>query len=287
MSFIRMVRGGSGLSWAEGGVCGVSRWQGRELDCLRDLVEAGEYEEAEARARALAAAPRRVWGRSPMVVWLARALATAAAAAHGRGTEVLAEMETLIAELERAVGAERTLLLAVRGNRVSVLVDQGRHTEAEAEAQDILRGAARLALLTEVWRVEVSALASLAAALCGQDRYEEAEAIARGNLPRAEGNTAATLHRVLVRSLSGQGRHEEALAEAGRLTPLWVRAQCGTLSMATAAALHGVGRRSEAEAAARQALTACEQFLHPAHPRIQEARTLLARITATEDPLAS
>lgn len=157
-----------------------------ELDCLRDLFEAGEYEEAEARARALAAAPRRVWGRSPMVVWLAKAFATAAAAAHGRGTEVLAEMETLIAELERAVGAERTLLLAVRENRVSVLVDQERHTEAEAEAQDILRGAARLALLTEVWRVELSALANLAAALCGQDRYEEAEAIARGNLPRAE-----------------------------------------------------------------------------------------------------
>jgi hypothetical protein len=56
--------------------------------------------------------------------------------------------------------------------------------------------------------------------------------------------------------------------------------------MATAAALHGLGRRSEAEAAARQALNACEQFLHPAHPRIQEACALLARIAA-EDPLAS
>ncbi|MEU9015362.1 hypothetical protein AB0D12_37725 [Streptomyces sp. NPDC048479] len=54
--------------------------------------------------------------------------------------------------------------------------------------------------------------------------------------------------------------------------------------MATATALHGLGRRSEAEAAARQALTACEQFLHPAHRRMQEARTLLARTTA-EDPL--
>ncbi|WP_405891450.1 hypothetical protein OG427_39270 [Streptomyces sp. NBC_00133] len=103
-------------------------------------------------------------------------------------------------------------------------------------------------------------------------------------MPRAEGYAAAALHGVLVRSLSGQGRHEEALAEARRLTPLWVRAASGILGMSTATALHGLGRRGEAEAAARQALTACEQFLHPAHPRIQEARTLLARTTA-EDPL--
>jgi hypothetical protein len=53
--------------------------------------------------------------------------------------------------------------------------------------------------------------------------------------------------------------------------------------MGTAVALHGLGRRSEAEAAVREALTDCERFLHPDHPRIREARTLLARIT-TEDP---
>ncbi|MFD5495416.1 hypothetical protein ACFYY3_08255 [Streptomyces sp. NPDC001812] len=56
--------------------------------------------------------------------------------------------------------------------------------------------------------------------------------------------------------------------------------------MGTAAALHGLGHRSEAEAAAREALADCERSLHPAHPRIREARTLLARITA-DDPLAS
>ncbi|WP_326647411.1 MULTISPECIES: tetratricopeptide repeat protein [unclassified Streptomyces] len=263
----------------------MPRSQELVLDRLLDLFEVGEYEEAEAGARALAAAPRRVWGRSPIVVWLAKAIATAAAGAHGRGTEVLAELETLIAVLERTVGAERALLLVVRGNRVAVLVGQGRYTEAEAEAQDILRAAARLAHLTEVWRVELSCLKSLASALCGQGRYEEAEAIARGNLPRAEGHTAAALHCVLVRSLNGQGRHEEALAETRRLTPLWVRSGSGALGMATATALHGLGRRGEAEAAARQALAACEQFLHPAHPRIQDARALLARTTA-EGPLS-
>lgn len=54
--------------------------------------------------------------------------------------------------------------------------------------------------------------------------------------------------------------------------------------MVTATTQHGLGRRAEAEATARHALSACEQFLHPQHPRIREARALLVRVTA-EDPL--
>ncbi|MEE1810072.1 tetratricopeptide repeat protein [Streptomyces sp. BE133] len=254
-------------------------------DRLLDLFAAGEYEETEAKARALAAAPRNVWDRSPVVEWLAGSLATAAAVAHGRGAEVLAELEALIADLERTTGAGRALLLTVRGNRVAVLVEQGRYTEAEAEAGDILRAATRLAHLTKVWEIELTSLANLADALYGQGRYEEAIAIARGNLQRAEGHTAAALHCVLVRSMNGQGRYEEALAEARWLTPDWGRAGSGALGIATATALHGLGRCGEAEATARQALSSCEQFLHPAHPRIREARTLLRHITA-EDPLA-
>ncbi|WP_331727920.1 hypothetical protein [Streptomyces sp. NBC_01176] len=41
--------------------------------------------------------------------------------------------------------------------------------------------------------------------------------------------------------------------------------------------------RGEAEATARRALIACEQLFHPAHPRTQEARMLLALVIA-EDP---
>ncbi|MFF3058185.1 tetratricopeptide repeat protein [Streptomyces sp. NPDC057909] len=252
---------------------------------MRDLFEVGEYEGAEAEARALAGTARRFWGRGPAREWLTGALATAAAIAHGRGAEVLAELDALIADLERTTGAGRALLLDVRVNRVAALVDQGRYTEAEAEADGILRAAVRLAHLTKVWGIELSTSANLAAALCGQGRYEEAEAIARGNLPRAPAGTAATLHCVLVSSLNGQGRHEEALTEARRLTPLWVRTESGALDIGTATALHGLGRHSEAEATAHQALDACEQFLHPLHPRIQEARTLLSRITA-DGPLA-
>lgn len=253
------------------------------LDRVQGLLEAGEFEQAEAEARALAASPRARGGDPGLVSWLARSLAAGAAIAHGRGAELLPEVETLITELERTAGADRQLLLAVRSNRAAVLVQQDRYTEAEAEALDILRGTTRIAHLTRMWRVELSALTNLAAALNGQGRHEEAEAIARGNLPQADGPAAAFLHRALVGSLNGQSRHEEALAEARRYTPAGGRTASGTLEIVTARALYGLGRRDEAEATAREALTACEQSLHPAHPRIKEARTLLTRIT-TEGP---
>lgn len=282
MKFIRTVWGRERGRWARDQ---LTPSQAVVYDRMRDLFEVGEYEKAEAGTRALAAAPRRFWDRGPALGWLTGALATAAAIAHGRGTEVLAELDALITDLERTTGAGRALLLDVRVNRVAALVDQGRYSEAEAEADGILRAALRIAHLTTVWGIELSTLANLAAVLCGQGRYEEAEAIARGNLPRARAGTAASLHCSLVRSLNGQGRHEDALAEARRLTPLWVRAESGALDIGTATALHGLGRRHEAEATARQALDVCEQFLHPDHPRIQKARTLLRRITA-EDPHA-
>ncbi|MFE4328047.1 tetratricopeptide repeat protein [Streptomyces sp. NPDC056831] len=280
MKFIRTVWGRERGRWAGDQ---LTPSQAVVYDRMRDLFEVGEYEEAEAGARALAAAPRHFWDRGPVVEWLGKALATAAAIAHGRGAEVLAELESLIADLERTTGTGRVLLLEVRVNRVVVLVEQKRYTEAEAEADGILRATTRLAHLTKVWDIELTTLVNLAAALCGQGRYEEAEAIARGNLPRAD--MAAVLQRVLVRSLNGQGRYEEALAEARRLTPDRVRAASGAQDIGAATALYGLGRRSEAETTARQALNACEQFLHPIHPRTQEARTLLGRITAA-DPLA-
>ncbi|MFF2183778.1 tetratricopeptide repeat protein [Streptomyces sp. NPDC058155] len=250
------------------------------LNRIQDLLEAGRFEQAEAEARALAASPRARGGDPGLVSWLARSLAAGAAIAHGRGAELLPELETLITELEQTVGADRQLLLVVRSNRAAVLVQQDRHTEAEAETQDILRGTTRIAHLTKMWRIELNVLTNLAAALNGQGRYEEAEAIARGNLPHADGPIAAFLHCALVRSLNGQSRYEEALAEARRYTPVGGRAASGALEIVTARALHGLGRRDEAVATAREALTACEQFLHPAHPRIKEAQWLLTHIIA-------
>ncbi|WP_254405384.1 tetratricopeptide repeat protein [Streptomyces sp. AC627_RSS907] len=247
---------------------------------LERKYRAGEYEEVEAEARALAAASRRhSRRRRPLPQWQARVLATGVAVAHGRGTEVLPELEALIDELEPVDPEAHVLRLIVRNNRVTVLNGQERYEDAETEALGILRDVTRLAHLTPLWRMELSALGALAVALCGQDRHEEAEAIARGNLPRAAEPALAGLHAVLVRSLNGQGRHEEALAEARRDPPHQDRRDSGLLDLVTAEALHGLGRRGEAEAAVRRALADCERHLHPAHPRIREARTLLGRVT--------
>ncbi|MET9730295.1 hypothetical protein ABZZ79_06375 [Streptomyces sp. NPDC006458] len=252
------------------------------LKYVLQLTKEGRYEEAEAEARACEAGARRLRRRASRlaVTWHAKAMATTLACAHGRGTEVLAEMEALIQELSGRTGSGRTLPLLVRCNRTSVLNSQGRHAEVEVEARDLLREVARLKHLTSVWKLELCVLDNLVDALCGLGRHEEAEAIARGNLPRAEGPTAAALHCGLVRSLNGQGRHGEALTEARRFTPEWDRALSGNLDLVTATALLGLGHRSEAEAAARRALADCEGHLHPAHPRLGEVRTLLERISA-------
>ncbi|WP_234436162.1 tetratricopeptide repeat protein [Streptomyces sp. NRRL S-813] len=256
------------------------------LERLLELYRDGEYEEAEAGARAIEARAGRLRKRAwrLAVGWHARSLATAAACAQGRGTQVLAELESLTAELEGMTGAGRALLLMVRSNRMLVLNSQGRYGEAETEGLDILRDLTRIKHLTSVSHTELCVLDNLVDALCGQDRHEEAEAVARGNLPRAEGGTLAALHCGLVISLNGQGRYQEALTEARRFVPLRDRSLTGRLGMGTAVALHGLGRRSEAEAAAREALEDCERSLFPDHPRIREARALLARVTGDDPP---
>jgi hypothetical protein len=197
---------------------------------------------------------------------------------------VLAELEALTAELKDMAGRGRVLLLINRSNHMLVLTAEGRHAEAEAEGLDILRDLTRLKHLAPVWNIELCVLDNLVGALCGQSRCEEAEAIARGNLPRAAGTAVAALHCGLVHSLNGQGRYHDALTEARRFSPPWDRGLSGSLAMGTAGALHGLGRRGEAEAAVREALTDCERHLHPDHPRIREARALLSRITADEPP---
>lgn len=258
------------------------------LERLDRLWEAGRYEELEAEARALEAEAGRLRGRERRraLGWYARAMATAAACDHGRRAGLLAELESLVAELrEASEPRERQLLLLVRNNRTVVLAGARRYGEAEAEGLDILRDLNRVKHLARVWNIELSVLGNLVPVLCAQGRPEEAEAVARGNLPRAEEGSAAGLHCGLVRSLNGQGRYEEALTEARRTAPPRKRGQGGSLYLVTAEALHGLGRRSEAEAAVRRALSDCERSLHPEHPRIRDARTLLAEITDAQTGL--
>jgi tetratricopeptide (TPR) repeat protein len=270
--------------WPRRDAKGFSASQTAALEELLRLVKADRYEEVAVRARALATAPHRDGGRDAMTVWLARTFAASAAVLHGRGEDVLPELDALSAELAHTSGTDRTVLLVNRVSRATVLIRLERYSEAEAEVSDVLRAVTRLAHLTDVRDVELSALACLAEVLCAQGRYEEAEAVARGNLPRAKDGRATSLRCLLARSLNGQGRYEEALAECRVPRSSVSRAGTGYLGMVTAAALHGLGRRGEAEAAARQALDDCEGRLHPCHSRIGAIRALLADITTQEPP---
>lgn len=201
------------------------------MERLHQLWREGRYEEVEAGARALEAESRRVRrrGRGLAVAWHAKALATAASCAHGRGTQVLAELESLTAQLHETAGPGRALLLMIRSNHMLVLKSEGRYGQADAEGLDIPRDLTRLKHLAPVRDIELCVWDNLVDALCGQARYEKAEAIARRNLPRAEGSTVAALHCGLVHSLNGQGRNDEALTEARRFAPCRDRGQSGSL----------------------------------------------------------
>ncbi|MGW6876928.1 tetratricopeptide repeat protein [Streptomyces xanthophaeus] len=194
---------------------------------------------------------------------------------------MLPELEAFIAELQHSDDSwyYRPLLLEVRALRMAVLVDTGRLQEAEAEGRDILTACTRIANPIAVWEEEVSTLIQLAAALSRQGRHEEAEQIARGNLPRTEGPLRAALNITLVGILNGQGRYEEALVQAREPMPEAAGARTGSLELAVATALYGLGQLEEAKATAREALQACEQVFHPEHSTIRDVRALLTRMT--------
>ncbi|MGW7178347.1 tetratricopeptide repeat protein [Streptomyces xanthophaeus] len=134
---------------------------------------------------------------------------------------MLPELEAFFAELQHSDDSwyYRPLLLEVRALRMAVLVDTGRLQEAEVEGRDILTACTRIANPIAVWEEEVSTLIQLAEALSRQGRHEEAEQIARGNLPRTEGPLRAALNITLVGILNGQGRYEEALVQAREPMP--------------------------------------------------------------------
>ncbi|MFG2978032.1 hypothetical protein ACGFYY_34185 [Streptomyces sp. NPDC048331] len=264
----------SWTGWARGA---AAPWHVAAFEDAHRLVREGSFEAAEERARAVVAAREGVWGRDrrPVTIWQARYYAVAAAILHGRGSAVSAELDGLIVELEQLAGASRSLLLRARLFRAWVLIDEGRPAEAKAEAEHVLRELARTMHLIMDWDLELSALVCMGDVLCASDRHPEAETIARGHLPRAEGQPATGLHLLLMRSLSGQGRHEEALAESRTRHPEHSPGVDGAYELAIAVALHGLGRDDEAREEALRALTACERHLHPGHQRLGEIRALL------------
>ncbi|WP_438296134.1 tetratricopeptide repeat protein [Streptomyces sp. HUAS TT7] len=263
---------------------GVDQASALVLRGIKELLRAGRAEEAETRARTFQGAARRAPGRGdpgrgdPANV-AASLLAARAVLAQGRPAQALSELDGLLAELAEPPSMRHyATSLAVRVNRAQALCHLKRPGEAESECRDVLNALARIAQHSV--EVELAALHCLVHALNGQGRHQEAEAVARGALPRAEGDAVMALSCSLVRSLNGQGRHAEALTEARKPVPEYGRGGAGAVGLGAATALHGLGRRSEAEAEVRQALTDCEQFLPPGHHRAQQTRELLARITS-------
>ncbi|MFE1831962.1 hypothetical protein [Streptomyces yangpuensis] len=276
-----MIRPTSWLAWMGGA---PAPWHFAALEQAYALMGEGRFEEAEARARAVATARRSRKGRDrrPATAWYATHVAVIAARAHGRREpSSLGEVEELIAEAGRTNYLPHGLLPAARMNRALVLLDEERPAEAESEARDVLLTLARRAHPAKYRRIELTALICLGHALCMQGRYEEPETIARANLPRADdGEAADSLRVLLVRSLSGLGRHEEALAQSleTQALPEPPPHAAGHLELYRATALHGLGRHEEARAEAARALTACERYLHPRHARTAALHTLLSRI---------
>ncbi|WP_189969945.1 tetratricopeptide repeat protein [Streptomyces violascens] len=258
---------------------GVDQASALVLRGIKELLRAGCAEEAEARARTFQGAARRAPGRGDLTNVTASLLAARAVLAQGRAAQALSELDGLLAEPAEPPSMRHYVTsLAVRVNRAQALCHLERPGEAETECRDVLNALARITQHSV--KVELAALHCLVHALNGQGRHPEAETVARGALPRAEGDAVMALSCSLVRSLNGQGRHEEALTEARKPVPQYGRGGAGAIGLGAATALHGLGRRSEAEAEARQALADCEQFLPPGHHRAQQTRELLARITS-------
>ncbi|MEV8527262.1 hypothetical protein AB0451_24405 [Streptomyces sp. NPDC052000] len=258
---------------------GVDQAAALVLRGISELLRAGRAQEAEAQARSFEGAAVRAPGQGDLTNVTASLLAARAVLAQGRAAQALSELDGLLAALVDPPSMSHYVAsLAVRVDRALALCALERPGEAETECRDVLIALARITQHSV--KVELAALHCLVHALNGQARHEEAEAIARGALPRAQGEAAMALGCGLVRSLNGQGRYEEALAEAHKPTPEHGRGGAGAVALGSATALHGLGRRTEAEAEARQALVDCEQFLPMGHRRTRQVRELLARITS-------
>ncbi|WOT38042.1 tetratricopeptide repeat protein [Streptomyces coeruleorubidus] len=248
------------------------------------LYEAGRYSEAEAEARAVAAArPRR---RDDVHPPLALGIAALATGAQGRHAEAVTAYDALMPVFGRIFGAEHPQTLKLRSDRAQALTALARYAECEAECAAVAEAATR-GTGPEMPRIVTAARNGLIYALNARGRHPEAETLAREALAahRAPDRFGLVLRLGLARSLQGQARHEEALAEAERAGELrrglpeeQRRPEAGAVELALAAALQGLSRGAEARPRAVAALDACLSAFGPHHYRTSEARALLDRI---------
>ncbi|MET9680637.1 tetratricopeptide repeat protein [Streptomyces coeruleorubidus] len=248
------------------------------------MYEAGRYAEAEAEARAVAAA--RSWSRDDVYAPLALSIAALATGAQGRHAEALAAYDAVLPAFGRIFGAEHPQTLKLRSDRAQALTALARHAECEAECAAVARAAIR-GTGPEMPLIAAAARNGLVFALNAQGRHPEAEALACEALAahRVPDRFSLVLRLGLARSLNGQARHEEALAEAERADELHRslpeeqrRPETGAVELAVATALLGLGRSPEARLRAAAAHDACLASFGPDHRRTVEARALLDRI---------
>ncbi|MFJ3975919.1 hypothetical protein [Streptomyces sp. NPDC090021] len=194
------------MAWAMGA---AAPWHLAALEDAYRLFMVGSYEEAPARA--VVRTRESVWRRDGRLWtrWEGRYYAALAAVDHGRGASVLAELESLIAELEHLTGEDRLLQLRARTVRAGVLIDQRRPAEAEAEA--VLRVLTRTMYVTDVWALELDALVRLGQALCALGRHAEHFSMSRGLKLMRYADMKPTSRWVVPEVLVRPGRPAKAL----------------------------------------------------------------------------
>ncbi|MFI0263991.1 tetratricopeptide repeat protein [Streptomyces sp. NPDC017056] len=262
----------------------------------RALDRDGRHAEAEAEARSVAVARSR--RRDKAGAALALGLAARAVNSQGRHAEALTEFDAVLPVFVEVFGADDFDTLNLRVQRAHALALVTRYAESEAECAAVARIADRGRSVDPAMTILAgTARHGLIYALCGQERYAEAEVLACETLAFRAFRYGALadlgvmeelqemLRLGLARSLNGQGRHEQALTEVVRAEaarrglpggPGNTGSGAGALIEATA--LLALGRRNEARARATAAHDAALAAFGSHYFRVAEARVLLARI---------
>jgi tetratricopeptide (TPR) repeat protein len=249
------------------------------------LLLCGRYAEAEAEWEEIARVYRGLpepGGTITAAYFDSRTGVCSLIGLQGRFGRALSAADALLPQVVAALGAGSAQAYRTRMQRAFALAMLGRYGEAAAECEALL--AAGTGQVTEGdWTLTACGLAYC---LVEQDRAAEAEAVLRDPLAAAErddpaGPSGAKLRREMANVLVRQGRCEEALALVAG-PPVWGLDDPGYHQLVRATALLGLGRPQEAEAAAVEALAAAAR-VPPAHLRVLEIRTVLARIHGSPD----
>ncbi|MDF2435143.1 MAG: hypothetical protein JWP44_4774 [Mucilaginibacter sp.] len=167
------------------------------------------------------------------------------------GFEAEAEVEcrTILSVSGRRDSVSRLLAGAVGNGLAYALTLQGRHAEAEGAAREALR------------------------------------AVMKADAVSGSARLVTVIDVTLATALSGQGRDQEALAlmdavwQSDEPAPGAGRTDAGAVELARATAFLGLGRYDEAEAGVRHALDEMSCALGPEHRRVAKAKALLDEIS--------